>query len=318
MKRRTSSHPKMADLIARLGCSLPTATGTLELLWHFAADYAPRGDVGRFGDAQIARAIGYEGDPAELIAALVSSGWLDESDEHRLVIHDWPEHADDYVHLRLARAGLTFADGTEPRKSRMSKAERDRLETAPVKRTQSAQKAHGKATALPVSESKAKAEAEAVIVPAVPSSRRGHQPPREPKDLGAYFAVMEELWPEQPIPRQYAVHRALQSSEAGLPPLDEFRSNIKAWLSSDRNREIRWNQPEWCIRDGAFNTPPPTRRTPKPKATIEDVRHQVIDAIFAAGLDQAAIDSLVERAKSAETVEGLREIEGEAARARVA
>lgn len=157
-----------------------------------------------------------------------------------------------------------------------------------------------------------------VTVPAVPGNRRGHQPPREQKDLGAYYDAMQELWPESPIPREYAVHRALQSSAATLPPLEEFRANIRAWLTSDRMKEIRWSQPEWCIRDGAFNNPPPTKRTVRSKPTVEDVRHQLIDWIFDQGLEQSILDSLVERAKVAATIQELRVIEEEAGRARVA
>lgn len=169
MKRRTEQHPKFYELQAALGCSKPVAVGLLELLWHTTSDYCPAGDVGRFSDTQIARAVGYEGDASELIAALVSSGWLDVSDQHRLLVHDWPEHADDYVHLRLARARLRFADGTEPSLKRMSKAERDRLEaTAPVQRTASARQAHAVATAPPA------ALAVSLPSPAVPKETKGH------------------------------------------------------------------------------------------------------------------------------------------------
>jgi len=67
------------------------------MLWHFAAHYAKRGNVGRHPDAAIARAIGWDQDPEVLIEALVESGWLDRCPCHRLRVHDWPEHADQGV-----------------------------------------------------------------------------------------------------------------------------------------------------------------------------------------------------------------------------
>jgi hypothetical protein len=42
----------------------------------------------------IADGIGWDGDPDQLVNALVQSGWLDECSCHRLRVHDWPEHAD--------------------------------------------------------------------------------------------------------------------------------------------------------------------------------------------------------------------------------
>jgi hypothetical protein len=47
MKRGTPEHPKTAHLMAALSIPRPYAVGILELLWHFTARYAPRGDVGR-------------------------------------------------------------------------------------------------------------------------------------------------------------------------------------------------------------------------------------------------------------------------------
>jgi hypothetical protein len=130
----------------RLGCDKPTAVGILECLWHFATKYCPDGGIGKWPDEAIARGIGYQNGAgaASLVSALVESRWLDHNPVARLAIHDWPEHADDAVHLQLARAGKVFLDGTLPRTSRMS--QRERASVAP--RTESAQKAHEERTAL--------------------------------------------------------------------------------------------------------------------------------------------------------------------------
>jgi len=98
LKRGTLTHPKTLHLADELNLELWGAAGVLETLWHFAQTHARRGDIGRHSDAAIARAIGWRGDAALLIKALVSVRWLDECACHRLRIHDWPQHADQAVY----------------------------------------------------------------------------------------------------------------------------------------------------------------------------------------------------------------------------
>ena len=108
MKIDALDHPKLFDLGARLGCSRPCAIGHLELLWRFTAKHAPRGDVGRYPDGAIARACDWAGDPAAFVGSLVGAGWLDQVDEHRLVVHDWADHVERWVLAKLAKSGQTI------------------------------------------------------------------------------------------------------------------------------------------------------------------------------------------------------------------
>lgn len=114
MKRGTIEHPKMVELRDVLNLPLYQAVGLLEALWHFTATYAAHGNIGRFSDRSIAKALEWEQSPETLIDALVETGWLDRSETHRLVVHDWAEHADNAVHLKLKRRNEKFVDGTEP------------------------------------------------------------------------------------------------------------------------------------------------------------------------------------------------------------
>lgn len=114
MKRGTPSHPKVDDLMDSLGVSRVVAVGTLELMWHFTAKYAIQGDVGKWSDARIASACEWDGPPETLILGLGLAGWLDRSDEHRLLVHDWPVHADQAVKKTLSNRGLAFLDGGVP------------------------------------------------------------------------------------------------------------------------------------------------------------------------------------------------------------
>jgi len=97
VKRGTPQHPKTLALASFLEISRCHAIGVLEGLWHFAAAYARRGDVGRHSDGAIAAGIWWDGDAEQLVHALIAAHWLDECECHRLRVHDWPEHADQAV-----------------------------------------------------------------------------------------------------------------------------------------------------------------------------------------------------------------------------
>lgn len=108
MKRGTPEHPKTHALAALLGVPHWGAVGLMEMLWHFAAQYAHSGDVGRFADEALARSLSYEGDPALLVSSLKVAGLLDPCACHRLRVHDWPDHADQTVQRVLAKRGAGF------------------------------------------------------------------------------------------------------------------------------------------------------------------------------------------------------------------
>ena len=119
MKRNTLEHPKVLELADALDLPRYAAVGVLESMWVWAGRYCPRGDIGRYSDRRIAfGAIGWEGDGGKLIEALIATGWLDRDDEHRLLIHDWADHADDATRKALEKEGTTFATGEPPRKYR--------------------------------------------------------------------------------------------------------------------------------------------------------------------------------------------------------
>lgn len=116
LKRGTPDHPKVAHLATLLNIRRSWAVGILEMLWHFTAKYAPQGDIGRYDDATIARAVDWDvrsgsaGVPTEvrLRSALVQAGFLDTCPKHRLIVHDWRDHADQAVTKFLSRHSLDF------------------------------------------------------------------------------------------------------------------------------------------------------------------------------------------------------------------
>jgi hypothetical protein len=114
MKREAFNHPKMLDLATRLGVKMTTARGIVSTLWNWAADVAPQGDVGKWSDAVIAKALEHDGEPEALIEALVASGWVDRCSTYRLVIHDLEDHAPEWLKTKLKRSKRWFVSASQP------------------------------------------------------------------------------------------------------------------------------------------------------------------------------------------------------------
>jgi hypothetical protein len=128
LKREAITHSKIGRLARALGIERWGAVGILESLWHLTAREAPRGDIGKLSNEDIAYQLDWKGEANELVLGLCNSDWLDVHTEFRLIVHDWSEHADDMVHRKLARAGSLFADGKMPNLTRLTKDERERTE----------------------------------------------------------------------------------------------------------------------------------------------------------------------------------------------
>ena len=104
VKHSTPDSMKFKRLKRRLALPTYQVVGLLELLWIATQKNSPRGDIGRFDDEAIAVELDWAGCPAELIKALVETGWLDADPIHRLLVHGWSEHAPRYIHGIMARA----------------------------------------------------------------------------------------------------------------------------------------------------------------------------------------------------------------------
>src|SRR3954464_2733788 len=130
MKQLAFNHPKIMRLAVELEIDMAYARGIMESLWVLTAINFPQGDIGRWSNTLIATGIGYQGNPDVLIEMLLRCEllvWV--ANDARLIVHDWHEHADDWVQSRLARKGKSFASGQTPRSSRLSQRERSRLQT---------------------------------------------------------------------------------------------------------------------------------------------------------------------------------------------
>lgn len=108
--RAVTEHPKFSHLKALLRAPKGAALGWLEIIWHFCAKNAPQGNIGRFSDAEIESWCEWDGEPGALIAALVASRWLDLSEKHRILVHDWPDHADNSTKTWMRRRNVDILE----------------------------------------------------------------------------------------------------------------------------------------------------------------------------------------------------------------
>lgn len=87
----------------------PQAIGHMCMLWLWAIDNAPDGDLSPFGADEIAEAGGYTGkDPHAFVDALVGAGFVDD-DGTSLMIHEWY----DYVGNLVDKRAITKAQNRE-------------------------------------------------------------------------------------------------------------------------------------------------------------------------------------------------------------
>ena len=108
MKHEAVGHPKMYNLAEAVSIPVYAAHGILEMLWHFTGDYAAQGDIGKISDSRIAAGVHWERSPDILIVALVDSAWLDSHETYRLIVHDWPDHAQEWIRKKLKRSHLDW------------------------------------------------------------------------------------------------------------------------------------------------------------------------------------------------------------------
>jgi hypothetical protein len=125
--RGTLTHRKTRRLAQALKIPACYALGVLEALWHVTGEQAPSGAIGKMSNADIAMEMFFDGDPDELVKALIESGLVDAHPEHRLVVHDWHNHSDDATNARLARTGHLYANGEMPRLTKFSLKEREAI-----------------------------------------------------------------------------------------------------------------------------------------------------------------------------------------------
>ena len=126
-------HPKTKKLARLLGVSLPAAVGHLHYLWWWALDFAQDGILDKYDSDDIAEAMEWEGDGDQLVEALTSAGFIDET-EHGLMIHDWFDYAGKLLERRAKdrdrkRKAAEAATGVSQTVRRTSSGEGEKIKT---------------------------------------------------------------------------------------------------------------------------------------------------------------------------------------------
>ncbi len=137
MKIGTTELVKFRQLKRAFGLPHFAAVGLLESLWMFTAKNSPQGDIGKHSNEDIACMIEWDRDPDELIDNLVKYQWFDAHPEHRLTVHDWSEHAPNWLKGNLASHGKKFADTLSQPAKRSAKQPAHPTSQAATKSSQS-------------------------------------------------------------------------------------------------------------------------------------------------------------------------------------
>lgn len=152
MKRGTTQHWKIKALARELHVTRSHAVGIMECLWQYTAEACPNGSWKNLSPLALAAEADRK-DGQAMVAAMLRVHILDDD----FMVHDWPVHCEDWVHMRLARAGKKFACGCAPRQTRLAKELRQKADGnelyCPRHREEMeacAQRAHGTRTCAPV------------------------------------------------------------------------------------------------------------------------------------------------------------------------
>lgn len=122
-------HPKTMALASELAIDPAHALGLMEALWAFARKYAPDGAVGKYSDVAIVTGMRSTLDPTRVVRAFLAAGLMDESGSHRIVIHDWEDHATGWT--KKALRGKPFVKGDDPRRANHHEKTGEKEETLP-------------------------------------------------------------------------------------------------------------------------------------------------------------------------------------------
>lgn len=259
-------HPKTKKAARLLGVSRPAIVGHLHYLWWWALSYAHDGDLSGFEAADIADAALWDGDPDALINALIAcalpgeAGFLERTEDGRLLIHDWREYTGRLVDQReKAKArtkawreqkaadrpvSIPNADAT-PLKEDVTHNERIRYASTVPNPTVPYQTLTPAVAIAPAGDAPAPAEPVAVAAEPEPvKTRPAPKPERDPKGPAAFQAFYDA----------YPKHEARQDALAAwlkLKPDGDLcaaiMAGVGAWQASGR-----WTDPKYIPLPATF------------------------------------------------------------------
>lgn len=271
MKREVYRHPKTLDLASRLNIPTEYAAGLLGAMWDWCADMAPQGNIGKWPNAVIARALNWPGDADEFVQAFVDSEWLDRDSAHRLIVHDLRVHAPNWWHAKLNKLKLQFVEATqEP--SKEASIERS-LEASQVPSAQVEEGAILPTSSLPTSANLNKnlsgndlpGESEEVLGDDDEEPSTGKTPEPDPPRFAEFWAAYPKraglrrgrkkcvsLWRSIRASERDSVIRGAANFAKSKEAREGYARDPERWLR-DQNW-IDWQElPDEAVRDGPPN-----------------------------------------------------------------
>lgn len=212
-------HRKVKRAARLLNISIPTLIGHLHLLWWWALDQAPDGDVTICDALDLAEAALFDGDPDLLIQSLVDCGgkdgfgFLERTEEGRLVIHDWADFGGRY---------LVKKEQTRERVTRY-RARCNALVTQ-EKRVSNANVTHLEE----IREDKNREEKRVKVVSATPARQKFSVP--EKAEVAAFFV---EIGSNKPTAREFFDHYTANGWKVGRNPMVDWKAAARNWTRRD-------------------------------------------------------------------------------------
>lgn len=234
MKPGLGQHRKINRLVALTGMSRPAALGTMYLLWDATAREKDDGILSGWTHEDIAGIVDWARDANEIVSALKTAKWLDESPNGTLLIHDWPEEAPRYVQQRWAR-NLKKPNDLAGAVS-FVRAKHDAVLRTPTD-ADGRHQTPTDASVLYGTELNGNSQQ-----PSRPSGSNAEAPKSEPLDYSAKFLAAFEVFPD-PLKRSGKKASFALWQKLGL---DAHAENVMAWIRACSS------SPDWQKDGGQF------------------------------------------------------------------
>ena len=270
MKDGGPRHPKIYHLARVLKVPRAHAVGIVECLHCEAREYAPAGDIGKFPDEQIAEWCAWTESAKTLVDALVDAKLVEKHRKFRLIVHDWYDHATEYVHRTLAKSRMRFCTGEAPSTRSLNSEERKEADAfyTQTAATNGTRQRHGENVAPPQnrrgSQSSSKPQQQPAPEPAPdpepeqapePSPAPEPAPAREPRGAKAAAGVIDATGVRLLLLRLFANDRA--ASELAVHP--NATPDRVTWLYDRIQRGDATDNAQGFMRKGieqAWDVPP--------------------------------------------------------------
>jgi len=121
-------HTKSKRLCKKLKINPRESVGLVVCLWLYALKENPDGVMIDRTDEDIADAIHWDGDPADLLEALISSGFIERTEDGWVSVYDWHEHTGSAFTLRAKNRERQRRHRDKKKSGVMSRTEQEREE----------------------------------------------------------------------------------------------------------------------------------------------------------------------------------------------